>query len=74
MLLKLAGIRCLVKFMFELPTLLKLLFLGDKQTVSHNRRPWEVSVFSDNGRLEVLTAIPKHSYRISIFKGNFMVL
>lgn len=38
---------------FELSTPLKLLFLGGKQTVSHNRGPWEVSVFSDDEKLKL---------------------
>lgn len=58
--------------MFELSAPLKLLFLGGKQTVSHNRGPWEVFVFSDDERLKVLQ-LPKCSWRTFIFNGLFKV-
>lgn len=58
--------------MFELSAPLKLLFLGGKQIVSHNRGPWEVFVFSDDERLKVLQ-IPKRSWRTYIFNGLFKV-
>lgn len=58
--------------MFELSTPLKLLFLGGKQTVSHNRGPWEVSVLSGDEKLEVLQ-LPKYSWRTFHFNGLFKV-